>query len=284
MIILALSVAGLALFLGGVLTGVLLSDPGGPLVDLRTTDAAETQSPPPPLPAQPAPADAAPPPPPPVVIAQPPEPPAQPPQQADTPPPEALITTPSALPEAPLPPEAAPPEAENPSVKIEEKSSIAEKDISPDIIPARPQATTIRPQPKPAHSKGDSAAVAPVIAAPAPLPTIAEAADESIATTLDPAISLTPPPTAKADTNPASDGKSRFVIQAGAFSKQDNAEKRAEVLRTMGYTVHIDPVAMSSGRTLFVVLVGAYDSPRQAASDRQKLRAAGIETALSQSP
>jgi cell division protein FtsN len=75
-----------------------------------------------------------------------------------------------------------------------------------------------------------------------------------------------------------------FAIQAGAFANQANAAKRADVLTKMGYQPTIKPVAMSSGSTLHVVYVGGYATPRDAATDRRTLRAAGIETALTGLP
>jgi cell division protein FtsN len=209
MIILALTVASAALFFGGILTGVMLSGPGGPLAELR-------EGPPQQAPERPEPA-------PPVVVIEPP---------LDQPPVAALpVPQGEGSQEAPVvlptPFEAADME-ENPL-----------EGFPPDTDQASATPAQVLPQAKPVPDSPPKAEV-PAYAA--------------------------------------------FAIQAGAFANQANAAKRADVLTKMGYQPTIKPVAMSSGSTLHVVYVGGYATPRDAATDRRTLRAAGIETALTGLP
>lgn len=228
MIILAMTVAAAALFLGGILTGVMLSGPGGPLADLRDPPAMR---PPPPVESAPRlPAhDQAPAPAPPVVVIEPP---------LDSPPVAALPEPEKVAPSPPAASAARPeraPQTPSEAEKIEENT---QKDVSLDIEQAASAPSPVIPQAKPVPDSPTSA-----------------------------------PP-----------AQTTFAIQAGAFSNESNAAKRAAVLKEMGYQPTIKPVAMSSGSTLHVVYVGSYATPREAAADRRTLRTAGIETALTAAP
>jgi len=70
----------------------------------------------------------------------------------------------------------------------------------------------------------------------------------------------------------------RFVLQAGSFRNQKDADRRRAELILKGYQARIQPVDMDNGDTWHRVMVGPYDNINTLHRAQDKLAANGVET------
>lgn len=133
------------------------------------------------------------------------------------------------------------------------------------VVSMPPPAAVIAPAPvtAPVTSPGLAAVPAPVAAAPAPKPE-KPAADKKAAASAAAA--------AAADTY-------LYFVQAGAYTKADDAEQQRAKLALQGFAAKVTE-REQSGRTVFRVRLGPIDNRREAESVQQKIEAAGIEANL----
>ncbi|MGS2724789.1 SPOR domain-containing protein [Porticoccus sp. GXU_MW_L64] len=74
-------------------------------------------------------------------------------------------------------------------------------------------------------------------------------------------------------------GSEMFFVQAGSFSKQQDAETRRVQLMLMNFTnADIENVRASAGQTRYRVIVGPFDSQRQMTTALNRISSQGIET------
>lgn len=92
-----------------------------------------------------------------------------------------------------------------------------------------------------------------------------------------PLASDTPPPVV-ASRSPANDPFS-YLVQAGAYGKQDDAEQQRAKLALMGLDAKVTE-REQAGRTVYRVRVGPYENRQDADAAKNKLDASGIEAAL----
>ena len=131
-----------------------------------------------------------------------------------------------------------------------------------------------------------SAALPPGIAAAPPTVTRGTPAAASVpASKRDPAAILTgqmPAPAAPAgpakSTKPGADPFTYFV-QAGAFTRAEDAEQQRARVSLMGMTAKVSE-REQSGRTMYRVRVGPYDRKEEADAVQEKLAGNGVEAAL----
>jgi cell division protein FtsN len=131
-----------------------------------------------------------------------------------------------------------------------------------------------------------SAALPPGIAAAPPTVTRGTpAAASAPASKRDPAAILTgqmPAPAAPAvpakSTKPGADPFTYFV-QAGAFTRAEDAEQQRARVSLMGMTAKVSE-REQSGRTMYRVRVGPYDRKEEADAVQEKLAGNGVEAAL----
>ncbi len=70
----------------------------------------------------------------------------------------------------------------------------------------------------------------------------------------------------------------RFVLQAGSFRNEKDADRRRAELILKGYQARIQPVDMDNGDTWHRVMVGPYDNINTLHRAQDKLAASGVET------
>lgn len=97
------------------------------------------------------------------------------------------------------------------------------------------------------------------------------------------------PPSARRDTPAANDTADievptplsrheRYLLQAGSFRNNADADRRRGELILQGHDARIQPVSLDSGDTWYRVMVGPFDNANAAHRIQDKLAAAGIET------
>lgn len=106
-------------------------------------------------------------------------------------------------------------------------------------------------------------AVAPVVETPVAAPT-------EIVIEQTPPAAPTPPPVAVADPVPAP-AKSGFVVQAGSFSKQQNAQTLTDKLQASGYPAFVE-ASQVGNKSAFRVKVGPYAQRTEANELHEKLK------------
>jgi cell division protein FtsN len=95
----------------------------------------------------------------------------------------------------------------------------------------------------------------------------------------DPQPSRRTPPADAGDTEVAvADRQEQYLLQAGSFRRNDDADRRRGELILHGLTARIQPVSMGNGDTWYRVMVGPFDNANAAHRAQDKLAAAGIET------
>lgn len=99
--------------------------------------------------------------------------------------------------------------------------------------------------------------------------------DNSAPHEVDPAQS-TQIPTQPEDTEPEPQG--RFILQAGAFSHQKDADRRKAKLTLLGVTAEIVKATSADGKTIYRVQSQLIDSRDKAEKMSQRLSSHGIET------
>ncbi|MBM7333243.1 SPOR domain-containing protein [Alloalcanivorax marinus] len=70
----------------------------------------------------------------------------------------------------------------------------------------------------------------------------------------------------------------RFVLQAGSFRSQGDADRRRAELILKGYEVRIQPVKLDNGDTWHRVMIGPYNNINALHRAQDKLAANGVET------
>ncbi len=82
----------------------------------------------------------------------------------------------------------------------------------------------------------------------------------------------------KADKPVAGRHDKRFLLQAGSFRNQKDADRRRAELILKGYQARIQPVDMDNGDTWHRVMIGPYDNINTLHRAQDKLAAGGVET------
>jgi len=128
------------------------------------------------------------------------------------------------------------------------------------------------------HKQGarPPAAASGAVPAPAAAPPVAAATPASAAR--DPAAILAARETSTVKPTPAADPFNYFV-QAGAFAKPEDAEQQRARLAMMGYEAKVTE-REQSGRTVYRVRIGPFPAKDAADGAKDKLAAAGVESAL----
>lgn len=131
-----------------------------------------------------------------------------------------------------------------------------------------------------AHKNGKAApaASAPVGALPAPPVVSATPAVPASAPARDPAAILAAREASTVKPTPAGDPFNYFV-QAGAFARPEDAEQQRARLAMMGYEAKVSE-REQSGRTVYRVRIGPFAAKDAADGAKDKLGAAGVESAL----
>jgi len=70
----------------------------------------------------------------------------------------------------------------------------------------------------------------------------------------------------------------RFLLQAGSFRNEKDADRRRAELILKGYQARIQPVDMDNGDTWHRVMIGPYDNINTLHRAQDKLAASGVET------
>lgn len=121
-----------------------------------------------------------------------------------------------------------------------------------------------------------ASAPATAVPAPAAAPPVAVAPPASAAR--DPAAILAAREGAPVKPTPAADPFNYFV-QAGAFAKPEDAEQQRARLAMMGYEAKVTE-REQSGRTVYRVRIGPFPAKDAADGAKDKLAAAGVDSAL----
>jgi cell division protein FtsN len=136
-------------------------------------------------------------------------------------------------------------------------------------------------QPKPVAKPVDPALVpAPVVEVPAPASVPAVKAADAKPVEVKPAVSADPlGDLAKARSAPSKVDAYYYFVQLGAFRTAVDAESQRARLSLGGIEAKVSE-REQSGRTVYRVRVGPFDKKDDAIQSKQKLDAAGLETAL----
>jgi cell division septation protein DedD len=194
---------------------------------------------------------------------------------------------PSAAPEAAASAATAPPPADTAKKKPAKPTAAKpEFDFYEVLRNTEGAATAKAPEPPPAPPpaplpKGSPGAAAPVDV-PEPNPptrtfatTPAAASPATAPRPPAPAVAPAPPPAAK----PAETAKpAGFAMQAGAFSRRADADRRRGEILLLGYDARIEPVRLPDGQTRYRVTVGPFADAQAMAHARRALRDVGIES------
>lgn len=129
-----------------------------------------------------------------------------------------------------------------------------------------------------AGSRPPATASAPAGAAPAAAVTPPVAAAPQASSARDPAAILAAREGAAVKPTPAADPFNYFV-QAGAFARPEDAEQQRARLAMMGYEAKVTE-REQSGRTVYRVRIGPFPAKDGADGAKDKLAAAGVESAL----
>ncbi len=127
---------------------------------------------------------------------------------------------------------------------------------------------------KPGTKPPAPAGSAPTAAVPASAPPVAATTPPA----RDPAAILSARETSTVKPTPAADPFNYFV-QAGAFAKPEDAEQQRARLAMMGYEAKVTE-REQSGRTVYRVRIGPFPAKDAADGAKDKLAAAGVESAL----
>lgn len=89
------------------------------------------------------------------------------------------------------------------------------------------------------------------------------------------------PSAAASSTKPSADALSSYFVQAGAFSREEDAEQQRGKLAMMGLTAKVTE-REQAGRTVYRVRIGPFDKRDEAVSAKQKLEGGGVDASLIQ--
>lgn len=143
--------------------------------------------------------------------------------------------------------------------------------------------------PGPAPAVVPAAPTTPVTQAPTQAPTQTAPTVGSNGAIVPPAVEGRP--VAKADPKPAGDKPAEkpadkasgaangYFVQAGAFTRMEDAEQQRAKLAIQGFSAKVME-REQSGRTVYRVRMGPFDSRDEAESQQKKLEGAGIEANL----
>ncbi len=137
-----------------------------------------------------------------------------------------------------------------------------------------------------------AASVPPRVAAPAPAPAAASAADAAMLPppappARDPAAILAgqmpatarPPPAAAASAAKAAADPFTYLVQAGAYTRAEDAEQQRAKLALLGLQASITE-REQAGRTVYRVRLGPFEARADADNTQQQLQASGVEAQL----
>ncbi|MFN3712435.1 MAG: SPOR domain-containing protein [Alcanivoracaceae bacterium] len=85
-------------------------------------------------------------------------------------------------------------------------------------------------------------------------------------------------PTESAPAAAAQGRQEQYLLQAGSFRRNDDADRRRGELILHGLTARVQPVSMGNGDTWYRVMVGPFDNANAAHRAQDRLASAGIET------
>lgn len=85
-------------------------------------------------------------------------------------------------------------------------------------------------------------------------------------------------PSAREDDKKPTAQAGEFLLQAGSFSRNSDAERRRAELGFQGFNARIQPVELDSGATTHRVMVGPYNNMDNMHQAKEKLAQAGIDT------
>lgn len=147
--------------------------------------------------------------------------------------------------------------------------------------PAVPEPAVPEPLPEPLTVAAE--AVVAAVAPSPPLPAVPPRKPEAPVLAAV-AVAMKAPP------DPASDSPldslenvaaaQRYAVQTGAYSVPENADRRAEELRKLGYAPYKTDHVTSRGTPLTIVYAGRFDSRERARTAAEALQKAGIDSRL----
>jgi cell division protein FtsN len=156
--------------------------------------------------------------------------------------------------------------------------------------PAKPAVTPTAPAITGPAATGATAGVVPPYVPPMPpMPSLPGAAGTTPSPRANPApvtnattAAVPPAPTRPADeTRSTRTGPDPFVyfVQAGAYSRQEDAEQQRARLAMLGFTAKVTE-REQVGRTMYRVRIGPFDGKDQANVAQQRLQQGGVDAAL----
>ncbi|MDF1628803.1 MAG: SPOR domain-containing protein [Alcanivoracaceae bacterium] len=80
------------------------------------------------------------------------------------------------------------------------------------------------------------------------------------------------------NTQTAVSRQEQYLLQAGSFRRNNDADRRRGELILHGLSARVQPVSMDNGDTWYRVMVGPFDNANAAHRAQDKLASAGIET------
>ncbi|MCC1495769.1 SPOR domain-containing protein [Alcanivorax sp. 1008] len=80
------------------------------------------------------------------------------------------------------------------------------------------------------------------------------------------------------NTQAAASRQEQYLLQAGSFRRNNDADRRRGELILHGLSARVQPVSMDNGDTWYRVMVGPFDNANAAHRAQDKLASAGIET------
>lgn len=86
------------------------------------------------------------------------------------------------------------------------------------------------------------------------------------------------PPDATQNTSGTASATSRLILQAGAFSRSEDADRRRGELLLLGYDARVETVRLPDGQTRYRVQIGPFADPQARANAQRALHDVGIET------
>ena len=129
---------------------------------------------------------------------------------------------------------------------------------------------------RPAPALPEATAVAP---APVPEPHIATVRPSPAASAAAPAQSPTPRPSTGAVASTLANGAFTYFVQAGAYSRSEDAEQQRAKLAMLGVESRLTE-REQGGRMVYRVRVGPFERREDAESAKQKLGISGVDSAL----
>lgn len=127
-----------------------------------------------------------------------------------------------------------------------------------------------RPVPGSSNTATSDTSATPPVDVPEPMAARTAAADPTPASPKAPDAMQTAPGSASAT--------SRLLLQAGAFSRSEDADRRRGELLLLGYDARVEAVRLPDGQTRYRVQIGPFADPQTRANAQRALHDVGIET------